>query len=209
MLTLAEHLKSMPVIAILRGVLPDQVLDVAQALLDAGITVIEVPLNSPNATQSIGLLDKHLYGKGFFGCGTCVTVQQTKAVANVGGKLMVTPNTNIEVIDQAIKLGMTPVPGWATASEAFAAYYAGARYLKLFPAATYGVGHVKAVSAVLPKDAHILAVGGVGASNAQEWFAAGVSGLGIGSELYQAGQSAKDVHKRALEIVSSIEAIDR
>lgn len=209
MRTLAEHLKVMPVIAILRGVTPDTVLDIARAILDAGITVIEVPLNSPDATESIRLLDKHLYGEGLFGCGTCVTLEQTNAVADVGGKLMVTPNTNSLVIEQAIQLGMTPVPGWATASEAFAAYHAGARFLKLFPASIYGVDHMKAVLAVLPKDARILAVGGISSANAAEWFAAGATGLGIGSELYQAGQSAKAVGQRAQAIVSAINKIQR
>ncbi|MDG1904257.1 MAG: 2-dehydro-3-deoxy-6-phosphogalactonate aldolase [Arenicella sp.] len=201
---LQEHLASMPVIAILRGVTPDSVIDIAQAIIEAGITVIEVPLNSPDALQSIGLLDKHLHSKGIFGCGTCVDLDSATAVASAGAKIMVTPNTNPEIIAHAITLGMTPIPGWATVSEAFAAYHAGARHLKLFPASTYGEDHIKAARAVLPPDAQILAVGGVGASNAAAWFAAGVSGLGIGSDIYKAGFSADEVSSRASSIASAI-----
>ena len=204
---LQEHLASMPVIAILRGVTPDSVIDVAQAIIAAGITVIEVPLNSPDAVQSIRLLDKNLHAKGVFGCGTCVDLDSATAVANAGAKIMVTPNTNPEIIAHAITLGMTPIPGWATVSEAFAAYHAGARHLKLFPASTYGEAHIKAARAVLPSNAQILAVGGVGAANAGAWFAAGVSALGIGSDLYKAGFSAEEVASRANSIASAMTKI--
>ena len=199
-----RHLARLPAIAILRGITEDEVLGIAEAILDAGISLIEIPLNSPNAVRSIGLLKQHFSERGLFGCGTCVTLEQAQAVADVGGQLMVTPNTNPAIITRAVQLGMIPVPGWATVSEAYAAYEAGARYLKLFPAATYGVAHLRAASAVLPTDAHIIAVGGVGAANAAQWFEAGVKGIGIGSELYRAGRSRDDVAARAQDIASAI-----
>ncbi len=207
--TLNEHLASMPAIAILRGVTPESGIDVARAILDAGISVIEVPLNSPDAVRSIERLSKELNGQGVFGCGTCVDIDKASAVAKAGGQVMVTPNTNPDVIEHAIKLGMTPIPGWATVTEAFAAYHAGARYLKLFPASTYGVEHIKAARAVLPVDAKILAVGGVGAANAKQWFDAGVSGLGIGSELFKTDFSIDEVAQRAKSIAQSITAAIR
>ncbi|MEO0368250.1 MAG: 2-dehydro-3-deoxy-6-phosphogalactonate aldolase [Pseudomonadota bacterium] len=201
---LDEYLAEMPVIAILRGVAPDEVIEIAEGIIAAGIKVIEVPLNSPDAVQSIKLLSDRLASKGIFGCGTCVTTAQADAVADAGGSIMVTPNVNTDVIKKAIQRNMIPMPGWATPTEAFAAYHAGARYLKLFPASTYGLAHVNAVKSVLPNDAKILAVGGVGAANAKGWFDGGISGIGIGSELYKAGRSASDVAARAADIVSAV-----
>ncbi len=201
---LQEHLAAMPVIAILRGVTPDTIVPVAAAILDAGISVIEVPLNSPEALRSIKLLVQEFQGRGVFGCGTCVDLDSATAVAEAGASIMVTPNTDPSIIRHAIALGLTPIPGWATVSEAFAAYHAGARYLKLFPAATYGVEHIKAARAVLPRDAQILAVGGVNATNAPLWFAAGVTGLGIGSDLYQPHLSVAEIGGRAKAIATAI-----
>lgn len=206
---LQDHLAAMPVIAILRGVTPDTVAAVAEAILDAGIRVIEVPLNSPDALRSIALLSQQFADRGVFGCGTCVDSDSATAVAAAGASIMVTPNTDPSIIRHAIALGMTPIPGWATVTEAFAAYHAGARYLKLFPASTYGVDHIKAARAVLPRDAQILAVGGVNANNAAQWFAAGVTGLGIGSELYQPHLSVAEIGGRAKTIANAIKAARR
>jgi len=197
-------LDKIPAIAILRGVTPDEVIEIGTAVFEAGIGVIEVPLNSPAPFSSIKKLDDALGAECVIGCGTCVTLEDTARVAEAGGQIVVTPNTDTTIIKKSIELGMTPVPGWATPSEAFAAYAAGARHLKLFPASTYGVGHIKAVRAVLPADAQILAVGGVGANDTQEWLATGVSGFGFGSDIYKAGRCASDVHDRCLRIVESI-----
>ncbi|MFT5571459.1 MAG: 2-dehydro-3-deoxyphosphogalactonate aldolase [Cryomorphaceae bacterium] len=201
---LDSHLACMPVVAIIRGIKPDEVVDIANAIYAAGISVIEVPLNSPDPFSSIEKLSLALGGSCVVGCGTLLNKKDAKKVAAAGGQIAVTPNTNPELIKRCIKLGMIPMPGWATPSEAFAAYRAGARYLKLFPASTYGSKHIKAVKDVIPKDAKILAVGGVGSSEAAQWLAAGIDGFGIGSEIYKAGRSAEEVHIRCLDIVAAI-----
>ncbi|NND82327.1 MAG: 2-dehydro-3-deoxy-6-phosphogalactonate aldolase [Gammaproteobacteria bacterium] len=199
-------LAEMPAVAILRGVHPEEVVDIAMAIYEAGIGIIEVPLNSPDPLQSIRKLSDALGEQCVVGCGTLVDEALVDGVAESGAQIAVTPNTDQAIIQKAIAAGLIPIPGWATPSEAFAAYAAGARYLKLFPAASYGPSHVSAVRAVLPSDARVLAVGGVGASNAGEWFAAGVDGLGIGSELYKPGQSAAETGQRAAMIVKAIKA---
>ena len=205
--SLDSHLSKVPVVAIIRGVTPDEVLDIGNAIYESGIRVIEVPLNSPEPFESIKRLSIDLGEKCTIGCGTLLSKRDAKRVANAGGKIAVTPNTKPGVIKKCIELGMTPMPGWATPTEAFAAYNAGARHLKLFPASSFGSGHVKALKSVLPNDAQIFAVGGVGSHNAKEWLQAGIDGFGIGSDIYQAGISADEVYKRCLEIVNAIKAV--
>jgi 2-dehydro-3-deoxyphosphogalactonate aldolase len=200
-------LAKMPVVAIIRGVTPDEVVDIGRAIFEAGIGIIEVPLNSPEPFESIKRLSIALGEDCVIGCGTLLTREDAERVANAGGKIAVTPNTRPSVIKQCLRLGMTPMPGWATPSEAFAAHRAGANYLKLFPASSFGSGHIKAVKAVLPKEVKILAVGGVGAHNAAEWLEAGIDGFGIGSEIYKAGRSAKDVKQRCIDIVAAINSV--
>lgn len=204
---LDQWLSDIPVVAIIRGVRPDEVVEIGQAIYQAGIGVIEVPLNSPQPFDSIKRLSDALGKECVIGCGTLLSTEDANKVADAGGKIAVTPNVNIDVITRSIELGMTPMPGWATPTEAFAAYHAGARYLKLFPASTYGAEHIKAIRAVLPEDAKTLAVGGVGAKDAATWLKAGVNGFGIGSDIYKAGRSADDVHQRSLEIVKAIQSV--
>lgn len=201
---LDNWLEKMPVIAIIRGVKPEEAADIGQAIYDAGIGVIEVPLNSPEPFKSIEKLNIALGNKCVTGCGTLTQLDDAKRVADAGGEIAVTPNTKPDIIQRCIELGMTPVPGWATPSDAFAAYQAGARYLKLFPAASYGVGHMKAVRTVLPTDTKILAVGGVNADNAQQWIQAGIDGFGIGSDIYKPGYSAEQVHQNAKNMINAI-----
>lgn len=196
----------MPVVAILRGVRPEEALDIGEALCSAGIGIIEVPLNSPDPLTSIKTLAQAMGDRCVIGAGTVLTEADVAGVAKAGGEIIVSPNTNVAVIEHSLEAGLVPMPGWATATEAFAAYQAGARYLKLFPAATYGSGHIKGVRAVLPNDCKILAVGGVGADAADEWLAAGVDGFGIGSELYRPGHSAEQVYRSATAIVTAIAA---
>lgn len=205
--SVAAWFQQMPVVAILRGVKPDEVVEIATAVYEAGIGVIEVPLNSPEPIESIKRLADAIGDRCIVGAGTVTEVSEVEQIAAVGGKIVVSPNTDVSVIQRSCALGLTPMPGWATLTEGFAAYKAGARYLKLFPAATYGSGHVKASRAVLPKDASVLAVGGAGAANASEWLAAGVDGFGIGSELYKAGDSVEAVRAKAEAIVSAIQAV--
>lgn len=191
-----------PLIAILRGVRPDEILDVAQALCDSGIRGIEVPMNSPEPLSSIRrLTEKH--GKDCLcGAGTVLQPEQVDAVAAAGGKLIVTPNINPAVIRRTVQLGLQAVPGFATATEAFAALEAGASALKLFPASTYGVQHLQALRAVLPP-AKVFAVGGIGAHNLAEWAAAGVDGIAFGAEIYAPGRPPAQVGARAAAIVAA------
>lgn len=199
-----DWLSKIPVVAIIRGVQPNEAVEIGTAIMEAGVGIIEVPLNSPSPFESIKNLSYALGDKCVIGCGTLINIDDAQRVADAGGKVAVTPNTSPSIIKTCIELGMEPMPGWATPTEAFTAYQAGAKYLKLFPAASYGAGHVKAARAVLPNDAKVLAVGGVGAHNAEEWLNAGIDGFGIGSEIYQAGRSASEVYQRTNEIVRSI-----
>lgn len=191
-----------PLIAILRGIRPDEILDVAQALFEAGIRGIEVPLNSPEPIVSIQRLAEKYGADCLCGAGTVLRPEQAEAVARAGGKLIVTPNVNPAVIRRTVELGLCAVPGFATATEAFAALDAGASALKLFPAATYGVQHMKALRAVLPPT-KIFAVGGIGLRTMPEWIEAGVDGIAFGSEIYAPGRAAADVGARARAIVEA------
>lgn len=192
-----------PIVAILRGVKPTEILDIAAALVAAGIQGIEVPLNSPDPLESIGKLCDAFGNQALCGAGTVLSAQAVDDVAGVGGKLIVTPNTDPEVIARAVELNLTAMPGFATPSEAFAAVKAGAKALKLFPAGTFGPGHIKAIKDVLPKDIAVYAVGGVGAANLDVWKAAGVAGIGVGGELYKPGYTAGEVGERAAALVAA------
>jgi 2-dehydro-3-deoxyphosphogalactonate aldolase len=182
---------------------PDEVVEIAAALVGAGVGAIEVPLNSPDPLESIRRLCDELGDQALCGAGTVLTTDAVEAVAKAGGKLIVTPNTDPAVIARAVTLGLTVMPGFATPTEAFAAIKAGARALKLFPAGTFGPGHVKAVKDVLPRDVAIYAVGGVGAGNLDSWRAVGVDGIGVGGELYRPGDRAAEVAERAARLVAA------
>ena len=196
-----EALDESGVIAIIRGVRPEETLAVAEALHSAGVRIVEVPLNSPNPFESIRLLAANFHGRLFCGGGTILSESDVERVASAGGRLMVSPNTNPAVIHRAVAMGMIPFPGFGSASEAFAAIDAGARRLKLFPASTYGPDHLKALKAVLPTDVIVAPVGGVGAADMAVWRKAGASCFGIGSEIYKPGMAPDDVHSRAVELV--------
>ena len=203
-MTLDEALAACPLIAILRGVRPDEVLDHAQALYAAGIRAIEVPLNSPDPLESVARLAKAFGETCVVGAGTVLSVAQVEAVFAAGGRLIVSPNADAAVIARTVALGMYSAPGVGTATEAFAAIAAGANHLKLFPAATYGPSHLKQLRAVLPQDVAVLAVGGVGPDTMRDWFAAGSLGFGLGSELYKAGQSVVETSAKAARIVEVV-----
>lgn len=205
-MTLDDALAACPLIAILRGVTPDAVLDHAQALSDAGIRAIEVPLNSPQPLASIERLTNAFGTTCLCGAGTVLTAAEVQAVAAAGGRLIVSPNMSPPVIARTVALGLEGLPGIATASEAFAAIEAGARRLKLFPAATYGPGHLKALKAVLPRDVAIAPVGGVGAADMALWRKAGAACFGIGSEIYKPGLAPDEIHRRAVELVQAEKA---
>jgi 2-dehydro-3-deoxyphosphogalactonate aldolase len=205
-LTLEEALGEMPIVAIIRGVTPDEVLSIADALYSAGVRAIEVPMNSPEPLASIERLT------GFarpivHGAGTVLSPDVVDQVAAAGGRVIVSPNTDVEVIRQTVTRGLYPMPGFGSVTEAFAAYRAGARYLKLYPASTYGPGHVKALLDVLPKDAVVQPVGGVRPDSMKDWWAAGARGFGMGGDLYKPGFTAEDVYRRAVAAVEAVRAL--
>ena len=202
-MTLDEALAEAPIVAIIRGVRPDEVLAIADALYVGGVRVVEVPLNSPDPLTSIQALAEAYPGRMVCGAGTVLSVEDVESVRAAGGEIVVSPNTRPEVIRRTVELGMESLPGFGTASEAFEGYAAGARRLKLFPAATYGPGHVKQLKAVLPRDSTVLAVGGVGAGDMATWRAAGTDGFGIGGEIYRPGQSAEETLQKARTLVAA------
>src|SRR5689334_14119642 len=199
-------LQELPLVAILRGVTPQRVHGVAEALFDAGFRAIEVPLNSPEPLKSIEALAKQFGDRCLTGAGTVLTPQQADSVADAGGKLMVTPNTNPDVIARGVQRGLTVMPGFYTPSEGFAAVAAGAKYLKLFPASSGGIGHLQAMLAVLPKTIPVYAVGGVGAGNMSEWRKAGAAGFGLGSELFKPDFTDEEIAVRAQKCVAAFKA---
>lgn len=195
-------------IAILRGVTPDEVVDVAQVLVEAGITQIEVPLNSPDPFDSIERLATRLPDAGRIGAGTVLSEQDVRRVAEAGGNLVVSPDCNPGVIRAAREHELFCIPGVLTPTECFAALRAGAHALKIFPAPVLGTGGLKAIRAVLPVHTIVLAVGGVDAGNFAQWQAAGANGFGIGSSLYRPGDSPDTVGERAREMVAEFDRIN-
>lgn len=190
-------------IAILRGITPEEVVPVGLALLEAGIEMIEVPLNSPQPFESISLLVKHLPAGTLIGAGTVLMPSQVTELAACGGKLVISPNVNPAVIAQTRAHGMLSLPGAFTATEAFQALDAGAHALKIFPATVAGPKGISAMRAVLPAGTLIGAVGGVDAGLFHEFYAAGVNFFGLGSNLYKPGDNVIQVSQRARELVST------
>ncbi len=196
----------MPIVAILRGVRAAEVVAVAEALYASGIRIVEVPMNSPDPIEAIAALQA-MRGRMVWGAGTILRAADVDNVAQAGGQIVVSPNTNVAVIRRSVECGLTPMPGFATASEAFLALESGARCLKLFPASTYGPGHLKALKAVLPSEAVAIPVGGVGPAHMADWWAAGARGFGLGSEVYKAGMAPDEVGRRAAEAVATLWAV--
>ncbi len=194
---------TLPLIAILRGLTPAEAPAVTQALLDAGITQIEVPLNSPDPLESIALLAKKFGQDALIGAGTVLSPDEVAAVSGVGGKLIVSPNCDVDVIAATKARGMQSWPGIFTPTEALAALKAGADGLKLFPGAMAGTTGLSAMRAILPKGTLVYAVGGAGPENFAEWIKASADGFGLGSALYKPGMTAEDVGARARKIVAA------
>ncbi len=200
------HFEQRPLVAILRGILPAEVEAVGEALCDAGFTLIEVPLNSPDAIDSIGRLAARLAGRATVGAGTVLSIEQVRAVADAGGQMIISPNADLDVIAATVERGLVSLPGVFTPSEAFAALKAGATGLKLFPAEAASPAVLKAWRAVIPASVPIIPVGGITPDNMAQWLAAGASGFGFGSALYSAGLDAVTVAARAARFISSFEA---
>lgn len=201
---------SRPIIAILRGIAPNEAAAVGAVLVDAGITRIEVPMNSPQPLQSISALASATRdARALIGAGTVLTAAQVEGVANAGGRLVVSPNTDADVIARTVELKMESWPGVFTPTEAFAALKAGATGLKLFPGSMAGPSGLKALRAVLPEGTEVFAVGGAGPENFGDWLKASADGFGIGSALYKPGMALEEIGQRAAEIVAAYdEAVD-
>jgi 2-dehydro-3-deoxyphosphogalactonate aldolase len=202
-LSLDAALAECPVVAIVRGIRPDEVLDHAAALHHAGVRGMEVPLNSPDPIASIRRLAEAWGDRMAIGGGTVLTPERVEAVAQAGGRIIVSPNTDAAVIGRAVALGLDPAPGFSSPTEAFQALAAGARHLKLFPAVTYGPAHVKQIRAVLPEAAVVWAVGGVGPDHMADWWAAGARAFGLGGEIYRKGQSVAETAEKAARVVAA------
>lgn len=199
-----SSLSEMPVVAIIRGVRKEEVVEVAEAIYEAGISVIEVPLNTPNAFECIEKLSDKMKDRCIVGCGTLVQVDDVSRLVDAGAELAVTPTTQPDIIKACITRGLIPMPGWMTPTEAFSAVASGAQYLKLFPASSAGYGHVKALKAVLPSDVNVFAVGGVNLDDLHLWKAAGARGFGFGSEIFAPGISPEEVLTRASLVVAKV-----
>jgi len=198
-----ESLDALPLIAILRGLKPDEAVAVGEAIVSAGFRCLEVPLNSPEPLESIRRLRQALDGRALVGAGTVLTVAAVREVAEAGGQLIISPNTDTEVIHEAKALGLLSLPGFFTPSEAFAALEAGADALKLFPAEIAGPQGLKAVRAVLPAATRVYPVGGVDPASMPQWLASGASGFGIGSAVFKPGQTPEQVGANAAGFVAA------
>ena len=202
----SKILESKPLVAIIRGVKPEEAVAVAETMYEAGIRIIEVPLNSPDPFTSIKNIVNALGDKMIVGAGTVISKEQVHKLKEVDGQIVVSPNMNPEIIELTKELGMLSYPGVMTVSECFSAIEEGADGLKLFPADVTGMAFIKAVKVVLPKKVPILAVGGVNTDNMQAWLANGADGFGLGSSIYKPGMNLDEISERCSKIVAKLES---
>lgn len=205
-MNLHDALKECNLIAILRGIKPEEVEAIGETLIEAGWRILEVPLNSPDPLKSIEKLQKRFGDKALIGAGTVLTPAQVADVAATGSKVIISPNANLSVIEASVAKGMVSLPGVATPTEAFAAIGAGATGVKAFPAEAIPPHVIKAWKAVLPKDIPVLAVGGVTPDNMKAFVDAGAAGFGIGGSLYKPGDDAATVGAKARQFIEAMRA---
>jgi 2-dehydro-3-deoxyphosphogalactonate aldolase len=203
---LSMWLKQCPIVAILRGIKPDEAESICSALGKAGVVIVEVPLNSPNALESIAILSRVFGSRMLIGAGTLTDPKQVAEVASAGGRLIVTPHADASIVTAAKAAGLFAVPGFFNPTEAFALLQAGADAIKLFPAEVLGVSMLKALKAVLPKTAIVIPVGGVDSERIAPWMAAGALGVGAGSSIYKPGDTAGIVEIKARALVDAVRA---
>jgi 2-dehydro-3-deoxyphosphogalactonate aldolase len=204
---LRRRLDECPMVAIIRGVTPGEAEAIGAAIFEAGIRIVEVPLNSPEPYKSIERLAASLGDSALIGAGTVLEAADVARVRDCGGRIVVSPNTHPPVIEAPAAAGLVSLPGFFTPSEAFTALRAGATGLKLFPAEGAAPAVVKAQRAVLPKDVPLLVVGGIGPGNMKPWLEAGANGFGLGSGLYKPGQSAEETAAKARAYVEGLRGI--
>ena len=192
-----------PLIAILRGITPLEAESVSEVLIESGINIIEVPLNSPKPFETIARMVEFHGDKGIFGAGTVLTEDEVLKVADVGGKIIVSPNSNPSVIKKTKELNLYSLPGVFTPTECFQALDAGADALKFFPASLLKAKNFKAISSVLPKNIISIAVGGINENKFNKWLEVDINGFGLGSNLYKPGMLVEEVKLKANQIVKS------
>jgi 2-dehydro-3-deoxyphosphogalactonate aldolase len=192
-----------PLVAILRGLKPEETKATVEALLEAGLRAIEIPLNSPEPFKSIEIAAKMAPADALIGAGTVLTIEDVDRLEQAGGRLFVSPNVDVPVLSHAVSKGMVTLPGVFTPTEALAAAKAGATGLKFFPASALGVSGINAIRAVLPADLMIAAVGGVSDENFADYAKGGIKAFGLGSSIYKIGMSADEVSKRARATVAA------
>jgi 2-dehydro-3-deoxyphosphogalactonate aldolase len=201
---LKAWLQRCPIIAILRGVKPEEAESICSALETAGIAVVEVPLNSPNALESISILSRGFGDRILIGAGTLTGPQQVSEVADAGGRLIVTPHADVAIVRAAKAAGLIAIPGFFNPTEAFALLHAGADAIKLFPSEVLGIPMLKALRAVLPESAMVIPVGGIDAGNIASWMNAGAVGIGVGSSIYRPEDDANIVERKARTLVNTL-----
>lgn len=207
MIALPQALSRCPLVAILRGVRPDECVAIGEALVEAGFLIVEVPLNSPDPLVSIGRLAAALGDRALVGAGTVIDPAQVAGIARAGGRVVVMPHADPAVVAEAKALGLAALPGFATPTEAFAMLRAGADGLKLFPAEANPPGVLKALRAVLPRDVPVLPVGSIAIDNMDAYWRAGANGFGLGSALYRAGATADHVKRAAGQFVAAMRGL--
>jgi 2-dehydro-3-deoxyphosphogalactonate aldolase len=206
---LKSWLERCPIIAILRGIRPHEAESIGSALERAGISIVEVPLNSPDPLESISILSRAFGSRMLVGAGTLTDPKQVAEVAGAGARLIVTPHADTAIVHAAKAAGLFAAPGFFNPTEAFALLHAGADAIKLFPAEVLGIPMLKALLAVLPQTAVVIPVGGIQANNIAPWMSAGALGAGAGSSIYRPGDDAAAVEAKAKALVDAVQSFQR